>query len=263
MGEDDESSNVMRDDNMQLLKSLLSILTSCSLIFEQVARQKQKYSSMSMVLTLCSIIADCLCDDTLKALMSDYLSYLNKQNDKRKKLTNKRKQQQAKMNDLRLFVSKSLMSLFKVFPIEFVRETEDEYADKQMDVDEEAKDKKEAMDRVFIIRMNMKMINICHQFVDYWKLNLLKETDGRRKAMNYFDICYKWLHASLTQLTLDDSQSVIVNRKIMIDLLQILKRMIGLFDENKQMQLLICVQSLVQNEALMKDTKVSFGQLMN
>merc|ERR1712039_863832 len=146
------------------------------------------------------------------------------------------------------------MSLFKVFPIEYVPETEDGYGqndgndDKQMQKeqgDEEEKENKEVMDRVFVIRMNMKTIQICHQFVDYWKLNLLQETEATRKRVNYYDCCYKWLHASLKQLSLEDSQNVNVNRKIMIQLFQILKQMVDLFDEQKQLELLLCVENLV------------------
>merc|ERR1711920_703153 len=103
-GESDFDFDVMNNENMSLLKSLLSILTSCCLIFEQFEKKK-KYSAMSMVLTLISVICDCLCDDMLRQLMSDYMQYQTKQIEKRKKEKNKRKQHQFKLNDLRLFVS--------------------------------------------------------------------------------------------------------------------------------------------------------------
>merc|ERR1712228_440658 len=107
----------------------------------------------------------------------------------------------------------------------------------------EEKAAKQVMDRVFVIRMNMKTIDICHQFVDYWNLNLLQENEGKNKRMNYYKSSYKWLNDSLMDLASSESQSVKVN-KIMIDLLQILKKMIGLYDERKQLQLLLCVDKL-------------------
>ena len=259
--DNDLDLNVMQNDNMQLLKSLLSIFTSCALIFEQFGK-KQKYSAMSMVLTLCGIITDCLCDDTLKQMMSDYMQYQTKQIEKRKKAKNKGKYQRFRLNDLRLFISKSLMSLFKVFPIEYVQRTEDENEGEEEDKMKE-NEAKSVMDRVFVIRINMKTIDICHRFVDYWNLNLLQVEDGGNKRMDYYKHSYKWLHDSLMDLASSESQSVSVNKKIMIDLLQILKKMIGLFDEEKQLQLLLCVDKLVNNEALISDAQTLFRQFVN
>merc|ERR1711933_101678 len=131
-------------------------------------------------------------------------------------------------------------------------------SDDEMKVNEEeneAKAVKEVMQRVSVIRMNMKTIGICHRFVEYWNLSLSHEDEGKQKTMNYFTISYKWLHDSLIDLASNESQSVNVNQKIMIDLLQILKKMIGLYDEDKQLQLLLCVDKLVNNKALMSNAQ--------
>jgi len=255
--EDNEMAiNMLNDDNMQLLKSLLSIFTSCCLIFEQFAK-KNKYSAMSMVLTLCDIISDCLCDHTLKQLMSDYLNAQQKELEKHKK-NKKKKKKHFKVNDLRLFISKSLMSLFNVFPVGFVEEMEsehDEDNDSKMDIN------KQQNNRMNVMRINMKTIKICHQFVEYWNLNLLEQEkdDKNNKKMDYFSISYQWINTSLLEMGSNENG----NTKIIIDLLQILKKMIGFYDETKQLQLLLSVDKLLKNSAFINDAKTIFDQFVN
>ena len=274
--DDDEKDeidfNLINNDNMQLLKSLLSILTSCSLIYEQFGKKKQ-LSAMSMVLTLCGIISDCLCDDLMKQLMDDYGKYQQKLLEKHKK--NKHaKNKRFKVNDLRLFISKSLMSIFNIFPIEYVEdlnfdemkddsnENEDENESEEEELQEQVENKKR-LDRLNIMRMNMKAITLCHLFVDYWDLkisSISKENDNKRKRKrsNYKQLSFRWLHDVMTNMSSDES----INAKLMVDILQILKKLIPLYSQQQQFELLLCVNKLLNNSSFADNAKTIFSQFI-
>ena len=53
------------------------------------------------------------------------------------------------------------------------------------------------------------------------------------------------------------------NSKIMLDLLQILKKIIKHYDQTQQLQLLLCVDQLLKNSAFVNDAKSIFTQFIN
>ena len=264
---EDIDFNLINNENMQLLKSLLSILTSCCLIFEQFGKKKQ-LSAMGMVLTLCCLVTECLSDHTMVQLINDYLKYQHKlleESKKNKKQNGNKKHKKFKVNDLRLFISKSLMSIFNVFPIEYVEDDikmNDKEENDDNDEDKDDDQDKQRLDKLHVLRMNMKAIKMCHTFVDYWDLKLTQNdgnNNGRRKRLDYRKISYEWLHSSLMDIGSDEQ----ANTKITVALLEILKKLIPLYNEKKQLQLLLCIDKLLKNSALVNDAKTIFNHIIN
>eukprot|EP00485_Elphidium_margaritaceum_P000513 CAMPEP_0202699802 /NCGR_PEP_ID=MMETSP1385-20130828/13015_1 /ASSEMBLY_ACC=CAM_ASM_000861 /TAXON_ID=933848 /ORGANISM="Elphidium margaritaceum" /LENGTH=612 /DNA_ID=CAMNT_0049356825 /DNA_START=30 /DNA_END=1868 /DNA_ORIENTATION=- len=257
--------NALNSDDMQLLQSLLSILMCSCLIFEQFAKTKT-LSSMSMVLALSACIAECLCDERMQKLIVERGEYQRKLMELFR--NNKHHSKHVKMGgNVQLFIQKALLSLFQVFPVQFVdvnvqthkmrmRDDDDDDGDDDEQTDDGDGDETgseseganaevaSSMDKMQVLRLNMKVMDICYHFVQYWNLNVKvnakDEEASRRRDWDCYQRSYQWFLS-----VLKDEETA--QSKIMFDVLQMLKRMIHIYDHNKQVQLLLAINKLVSS----------------
>ena len=282
---DEDLEELMSDGHLPLLKSLLSLFHSSTMVFEQFAKNK-KYSSMAMVLTLSTVVGQCLKEETLQKLLARYtMLWENRIKSKQSKVTrnNMRKQ------DLRLYIPKSLMCLCSHFPFEFVdntavyikekeeEQTEEHHRDRESDEESVAttmttaskfaeRARKREIAEFNVFQLNMKTMNLCSLFREYWKHNLnLDESHKRgmdnervRSQRNYSLLSYNWITNTIAGM--EDKENI--NVKAFVQLLQMLKKTITLYDNKRQIALLRSLDKMLKHPTLASDAQDVFAQFL-